>query len=320
MKTFALLLLDCFCYTRWLLLKAVAPVINAVCHLCGQAHLAELATIRFGNLLFPMRWPKDLFDSYDSYDRGYPADLRPYLSLAPAEQWLVGKDVLDLGAGLGGYSRELRARGARHVTSLEYQFSKALYSFRRGGCGNAVVSGSASALPFAAQTFDSVLSNTVFEHLPDVRAALREVHRVLRSGGLALIGFNFFHHRGGHHLFPYVHFPWPTWVVSETALCRYWSSRLKHDQEQGRMNFYPKGSCVESLAEGNEISLNKMTYETFERIVPEVGLRIEARVASETIARIFPNLVAAMPLRRFLTGSVFYALRRVPDDVNGRAE
>ena len=42
-------------------------------------------------------------------------------------------------------------------------------------------------LPFKAAEFDFILCNHVLEHIPDDRAALSEIHRVLRPGGLALI-------------------------------------------------------------------------------------------------------------------------------------
>lgn len=45
-------------------------------------------------------------------------------------------------------------------------------------------SASALALPFADDTFDKVICSEVLEHIPDYRAALREVERVLKPGGL----------------------------------------------------------------------------------------------------------------------------------------
>lgn len=40
-------------------------------------------------------------------------------------------------------------------------------------------------LPFGDEQFDAIICNHVLEHVPDDRAAMREVHRVLRLGGWA---------------------------------------------------------------------------------------------------------------------------------------
>lgn len=42
-------------------------------------------------------------------------------------------------------------------------------------------------LPFRPESFDLVLASHVLEHIPDDRAAVREIHRVLRPGGIALL-------------------------------------------------------------------------------------------------------------------------------------
>ncbi len=43
------------------------------------------------------------------------------------------------------------------------------------------------AMPFADSSFDVVLCNHVLEHVDDDRRAMREIHRVLRPGGWALL-------------------------------------------------------------------------------------------------------------------------------------
>ena len=42
-------------------------------------------------------------------------------------------------------------------------------------------------LPFDDDAFDAILCSHVLEHVPDDRAAMRELRRVLRSGGIALL-------------------------------------------------------------------------------------------------------------------------------------
>lgn len=59
----------------------------------------------------------------------------------------------------------------------------------------------ADRLPFEDETFDLVVSHEVFEHIPDVAAALAEVRRVLKPGGLAYINIHLFPSiSGGHHV------------------------------------------------------------------------------------------------------------------------
>lgn len=62
------------------------------------------------------------------------------------------------------------------------------------------VRGVAEALPFDDETFDAVISDNVFEHLPDVPAAIAEIARVLRPSGVAVIVIHpFTALSGGHH-------------------------------------------------------------------------------------------------------------------------
>ena len=101
----------------------------------------------------------------------------------------LGDNVLELGAGPGATTEELRRRAAR-VTSLEYdqKFAARLGArFRNTNVG--VLRADAAALPFPDETFSSVIAVLVLHHLKaqgQQEKAFAEIHRVLQPGGAFL--------------------------------------------------------------------------------------------------------------------------------------
>ncbi|HYL63193.1 MAG TPA: class I SAM-dependent methyltransferase [Candidatus Methylomirabilis sp.] len=104
----------------------------------------------------------------------------------------LGEHLLEIGAGPGAATEELRKRAAR-VTSLEYSHTFAariVERVNRGMEGNgSVVQGDASTLPFPDKTFSTAIAVLVLHHLKSQEAqrlAFAEVFRVLRPGGMFL--------------------------------------------------------------------------------------------------------------------------------------
>lgn len=97
-----------------------------------------------------------------------------------------GCHVLEAGCGPARYVRYLADRGRRPV-GLEY-VAETVHMTRARWPDLVLVCGDAARMPLADATFDAVLSLGVVEHWPQgPQPPLRELHRVLRTGGVALI-------------------------------------------------------------------------------------------------------------------------------------
>jgi len=100
---------------------------------------------------------------------------------------LLSERWLDLGCGDGGYSAEMLRRGAAEVIGVDAEEDRiSAASARRLEHASFQVA-RAEMLPFPDQAFSGVLMNEVFEHVCSEQAALAEVRRVLRPGGLLVL-------------------------------------------------------------------------------------------------------------------------------------
>ena len=121
--------------------------------------------------------------------------------------------ILEVGCGTGGISLYLASQGF-NVTAVdrEQYDHRALHAAReysrKQGIALAIYLADAGALPFGGEGFDCVVCCNVVEHLDDPEAALAEVHRVLRPGGIAFVEFPLFRSPYGGHIDDCIKVPW----------------------------------------------------------------------------------------------------------------
>ncbi len=139
---------------------------------------------------------QELFDAearrYDaSFDQPGPAGyslrtrLAATLRLVPDEPG----DVLDAGMGPGRLCVELDQLGWRvsgvDVSEVMVEMAAARLPHAR----ERLLAASIEALPFPDESFDVVIATGVLEHVEDKGAAIRELARVLRPDGRAIVSF-----------------------------------------------------------------------------------------------------------------------------------
>jgi SAM-dependent methyltransferase len=178
---------------------------------------------------------------------------------------LAGLRLLDAGCGGGAYVHALAERGA-DARGIEYNEEKltTTQSPARAALSR-IFHGDIERTAFGAGSFDAVLLNEVLEHVPDDRAALREMHRLLRPGG-ALVVFSpnrlhpfethgvFALHSGRRisHATPFV--PWVPLALGR-RLFRYWAR-----------NYWPLELRSLVRSAGFEIARRGFVWPTFENI------------------------------------------------------
>jgi SAM-dependent methyltransferase len=97
----------------------------------------------------------------------------------------TGLHVLEIGCGKGALLNRLRSAG--HTASGIDPDAEAIAFCNKTYPGVDARVGFGDQLPFADHSFDTVLSFDVFEHIPDSDKHLKEVRRVLKSGGVYLL-------------------------------------------------------------------------------------------------------------------------------------
>jgi len=109
-----------------------------------------------------------------------------------------GLRVLEIGCGMGTDGAQFAKAGANYtgIDLTDAAVELARKRFQVSGLRGEFRVADAERLDFPDASFDLVYSHGVLHHTPDIEAAVREVHRVLKPGGRAIV---MLYHRGSYN-------------------------------------------------------------------------------------------------------------------------
>jgi SAM-dependent methyltransferase len=126
---------------------------------------------------------------FDSVERYRYEQYAPWMPRVMGFDQFRGARLLEIGCGMGTDLLQFARGGARCVgidlTPRSVEITR--HRFALYGVDGAFMLADGERLPFASESFAVVYSNGVLHHTPDTAGAIREVHRVLRPGGVAKV-------------------------------------------------------------------------------------------------------------------------------------
>jgi len=142
-------------------------------HPCGAKFAAaEPGTKKFFELVEAHRYEKE-----------------SHIPLAAGFSSSAGQRVLEIGCGLGTDGVQFAKAGADYtgvdLTAAAVDLARKNFELR--GLPGVFQVADAERLDFPESSFDVVYSHGVLHHTPDTQRAIKEVHRVLKPGGRAIV-------------------------------------------------------------------------------------------------------------------------------------
>jgi ubiquinone/menaquinone biosynthesis C-methylase UbiE len=141
-------------------------------------------------------------DYYESHSRAR-YELEPYIDKFARFHEGKGKDVLEIGVGMGADHVEWAKSQPLTLTGIDLTPRAVEHARKRldiYGLKSEVRVGDAEKLPFADESFDIVYSWGVIHHSPDTQKAIQEIYRVLKPNGNARIMIYHYHSIVGYML------------------------------------------------------------------------------------------------------------------------
>lgn len=186
-----------------------------------------------------------------------------------------GLKVLEIGCGLGTDGAQFAQAGADYtgVDLTEAAVELARKRFEIFGVPGKFQTADAEQLQFDDNSFDLVYSHGVLHHTPDTAKAIREIHRVLRPGGRAMV---MLYHRDSYN-----------YRINISMLRRAGAHLLRFDSGV-KLAHLLTGEPIESLREhAHRLKTEKESY-----LAPDEFLSQNTDGAGNPLARVYSRAEA----------------------------
>jgi len=229
-----------------------------------------------------------------------------FLPYHSQEQMFRDKAVLDIGCGGGGktcYYATFQPKKIIGIDVVEHYAEEGNAFAREKGLDEIAtfMTADAANMPFADESFDTIIMNDAMEHVDQPEKTLEECFRVLKPGGHIYINFPPYYHPYGAHLSDAIGIPWVHSFFSEQSMINAYKqlvSPLPDGQDRIRFRISRK-------ADGREYFsyINRMTIARFRRI--QQGVSHPAVFQREIPLRSVVSGLAKLPgLREYLVKMV----------------
>jgi SAM-dependent methyltransferase len=208
---------------------------------------------------------------------------------------LADQRVLEFGCGDGFEVWFLSHRFGADATGVDVA-ERAAWSVLADERTRYVCADLASDQPFEAQSFDRIISFSVFEHVQEPAASLAELFRVTRPGGLVFISANLYRGPLASHLYRDIYFPWPHLLFEDDVFEAFYE----------RQGMPPKGAAW----------VNRLTWAEYEDLFRTIGwevlsLHFSESIFDEPFYERFKGILGRFP-REDLTRDFFNVVARRP--------
>jgi SAM-dependent methyltransferase len=260
--------------------------------------------------LFHQITDKDYVYSPESGIRGQERDDesdRRFIKRFDGHLSFAGKQVLDVGCGMGSLCGEIARQNAKRVTGVDLDIEPARARVREHYADVAdrieLVRTAGQLEELSGRRFDLVNSKDSMEHFPDPESFIHLLTQLVRPGGELAIGFSpLWKSPQGGHIEYMTRLPWAHLLFSEQTIMAE-RRRFRPNEDAGSFAEIKGG-------------LNKMTFRRYCDIMADTGfepLYFETNVSDHPAVKAMKAIARIRPLREYFTQSV-YSIWRRPDE------